>query len=116
MSEHGHAHEEGSEASLAGPALRVRALESLLVEKGLVDRIGFIEEAVARAAELANVSTSEVRCVKYERPQALFGELFGISAAAAEDRPGLAALMNSFSPRAYYLWSWLPPAVQNLRH
>jgi nitrile hydratase len=37
MSEHGHAHEEGSEASLAGPALRVRALESLLVEKGLVD-------------------------------------------------------------------------------
>ena len=37
MSEHSHEHEEGSEASLAGPALRVKALESLLVEKGLVD-------------------------------------------------------------------------------
>lgn len=38
MSEHPHddAH-EGHENSLSGPALRVKALESLLVEKGLVD-------------------------------------------------------------------------------
>jgi nitrile hydratase len=41
MSNHGHQHEGGAgsehDQSLSGPALRVKALESLLTEKGLVD-------------------------------------------------------------------------------
>ena len=40
MSERGHHHDEGArehEQPLSGPALRVKALESLLTEKGLVD-------------------------------------------------------------------------------
>jgi nitrile hydratase subunit alpha len=36
--EHHHAHEHGQQAVPSDPALRVKALESLLVEKGLVDR------------------------------------------------------------------------------
>jgi nitrile hydratase len=40
MSGHGHHHDEGAaraDGPLSGPALRVKALESLLTEKGLVD-------------------------------------------------------------------------------
>ena len=36
MSDHHH-HDDGHGSTLSGPALRVKALESLLVEKGLVD-------------------------------------------------------------------------------
>ncbi len=32
-----HSHDDRHDAPLSGPALRVKALESLLVEKGLVD-------------------------------------------------------------------------------
>src|SRR5688500_19000601 len=34
---HGHDHDPGHDRPLSGPALRVKALESLLTEKGLVD-------------------------------------------------------------------------------
>ena len=37
MSGHDHHHDDEHDRPLSGPALRVRALESLLVEKGLVD-------------------------------------------------------------------------------
>ena len=37
MSDHDHSHDDRHEQPLSGPALRVKALESLLVEKGLVD-------------------------------------------------------------------------------
>ena len=35
--DHDHDHENAHDRSLSGPALRVKALESLLVEKGLID-------------------------------------------------------------------------------
>ncbi len=52
------------------------------LDNGLVDKIGFIEDAIARAAELAHVNADNVRCVKYERPPGLFGEVLGTNAAA----------------------------------
>jgi protease-4 len=74
--------------------------------KGLVDKIGFIEEAIARAAELANVSTSDIRCVKYERAPSLFGSAFGASAALRSAAGvDLTALFDLATPRAYYLWT-----------
>jgi protease-4 len=83
------------------------------LEKGLVDQIGFIEEAVARAAELAGVGTDNVRCVKYDPPPTLFGSL--ISAESSNRGIDLASLLNLTTPRAYYLWSWLPSAVGTSR-
>ena len=50
------------------------------LERGLIDKVGFLEEAIKRAAELANVSTDEVRCVKYEPPRTFASELFGAEA------------------------------------
>jgi protease-4 len=86
------------------------------LEKGLVDKIGFIELAIARAAELANVSTDDVRCVKYEKPPSVIGELLGTDASAAR-RGGidLSSLFDLATPRAYYLWTWLPAGLSNSR-
>jgi protease-4 len=82
--------------------------------KGLVDKIGFIEDAIARAAELANVDPTDVRCVKYDRPPSLFGDVLGASAALSSSTSAdLATLVDLSTPRAYYLWSGLPIGVRN---
>jgi protease IV len=87
------------------------------LDLGMVDKIGFIEPAIERAAELAGYSTSDLRCVKYERPPSLLGGLMGASATAPPGSPiDLAALLNLATPRAYYLWTWLPAAMANSRH
>jgi protease-4 len=41
-------------------------------ENGLVDEIGFIEDAVDRALELAGLTKDDTKVVKYKRPVALF--------------------------------------------
>jgi protease-4 len=85
--------------------------------RGLVDKIGFVEDAIARAAELANYSTDELRCVKYKQPATFMGELLGTNAVApAGGYPlDLAALVDLAAPRAYYLWTWLPTILSNTR-
>jgi protease-4 len=81
------------------------------LERGLVDRLGFIEDAITRATELAGESADTVRCVKYEKRPTLFGSLLGAEAAVpARGSAQAAALLDLAVPRAYYLWSWLPTA------
>jgi len=84
------------------------------LEKGLVDQIGFIEEAIARAAELANHDLSEVRCVKFDKPQVTLGNLLSSksnqSALLGSD---LRSLLDLTAPRAYYLCTWLPSILSN---
>jgi len=81
---------------------------------GLIDRIGFIEDAIDRAAVLAGLSASDVRCVKYDRPPSLLGGLMGASAdPPTASHVDLAAMLNLSTPRAYYLWTWLPAAMTN---
>jgi protease-4 len=83
---------------------------------GLVDQIGFVDAAIARAAELAGVSTDSVRCVKYEKRPTFFGSILGESqthvpgTSAVSD---LSAVLDLATPRAYYLWSWLPAVLSN---
>ena len=86
------------------------------LDQGLVDKIGFVEEAIERAVELAKVDPQEVRCVKYEERPTFFGEMMGASAALpARGGVDLAAVMELMTPRAYYLWTWLPAAMTNTR-
>jgi protease-4 len=87
------------------------------LEHGLVDKIGFVEDAIARAAELARVEPDSVRCVKYEQRPTLIGDLVGANALTAPDRGALdfAALLEGLTPRAYYLWTWLPSIISNSR-
>ncbi|HMO84566.1 MAG TPA: signal peptide peptidase SppA [Lacipirellulaceae bacterium] len=79
---------------------------------GLVDRLGFIEDAVARAAELADRNVDSLRCVKYEQPPTSLKMLLGAeSPLIPAGRTDLTALLELTAPRAYYLCTWLPSAI-----
>jgi len=83
---------------------------------GLVDEIGFVEAAIDRTLELADMSKEDVRCVEYEAQPTLVEALVGSNANVSR-RGGLdvSALVDLAVPRAYYLWSWLPAATTNSR-
>jgi protease-4 len=80
-------------------------------ELGLVDKIGFVEEAIQRAMELAGVDEEDVRVVKYRREPTLADLLIGARAS----RPGLdlASLLEMTAPRAYYLSTRMTPLVHS---
>jgi protease-4 len=80
-------------------------------QRGLVDEIGFIEDAIDRAIELAGLEKDEVRVVRYKRPPSLL-DLAGFAHA----QPGgfdLSALLELNTPRAWFLASTLPPLVES---
>jgi protease-4 len=78
------------------------------LELGLVDKIGFIEEAIERAAELAGKNTSDVRCVKYEQPATL-SSLLSMKAPASQGLSlDLKGVFDLAVPRAYYVCTTLP--------
>ena len=81
------------------------------LEAGLVDRIGFLEEAIDRAVELAGLSPETARAVKYSKPKGLLDEVLG--GASATSRVDLAAIAELTTPRGWYLCSWLPALVQS---
>ncbi len=80
------------------------------LDSGLADREGFLTEAIARAAELANVQAADVRVVKYQRVLGLSDVLIGPTASSSKYEE-LAQLLDLSTPRAYYMTSWLPPLV-----
>ena len=85
-------------------------------ELGLVDKIGFIDEAVARAAELAHLGVGAVRCVQYDEPPNSLRALLGAESPLAPDRDGnLTSLLELTAPRAYYVCTWLPSLLCNRR-
>jgi protease-4 len=79
---------------------------------GLVDKIGYLEQAVERVLELTGETEENVQCVKYEEQptlvDAIVGARAGRSPRGSIDVP---TLIDLAAPRAYYLWSWLPAAV-----
>lgn len=82
------------------------------LDRGLVDQIGFIEEALQRAANLAQVDIDDVRAVQYDRPPSVLGALLGENDLSMPQAQGLnlKGLLELTTPRAYYLWTWLPAA------
>ena len=76
---------------------------------GLVDEIGFIEAAIDRAMELANLDDSNTRVVRYLRPATLF-DVSGL-AMSTDQSTDIATLLELTSPRAYYLASSVPPLM-----
>jgi protease-4 len=82
------------------------------LERGLVDKIGFLEEAIARALELAKLDAKQVRAVHYEESPTLLGEFMGANAPIpARGSVDISTVVDLLTPRAYYLWSWLPAAM-----
>jgi protease IV len=76
------------------------------LDTGLIDKIGFVEDAVDQAIELAGLSKSNVRVVKYKAQPRLSDVLWGDSDDQAS--LSLSSLLEAATPRAYYLCTWFP--------
>ncbi|MBN1909580.1 MAG: signal peptide peptidase SppA [Pirellulales bacterium] len=79
------------------------------LESGLIDKIGFVEDAVDRAIELAQLDPETVRVVQYKPEPTLASVLFEGESRSPQLDP--AALLEMASPKAYYLSTWLPSAL-----
>ena len=75
----------------------------------LVDEIGFLDEALDRAATLANLEPASVRIVQYQKPVSLLN----ITGLAQQQANGnrLQTLLELSAPRAYYLTTSLPALI-----
>ena len=80
------------------------------LDAGLIDRIGFLEDAVVRAVELAGLTEETARVVKYSRPRGLLEEVLG-SDSSAGARTTVEAFAEWTTPRAWYLCSWWPALI-----
>ncbi len=86
---------------------------------GLVDKLDYLDAAVARAIELNSANFNDpqnVRVVKYVQPQGLLAVLSGSNASGQSSRANmggidLGAILDLTAPRAYYLCTWLPAVV-----
>ncbi len=76
------------------------------LQDGLVDKIGFVEDAVDRAIELAGLDAKNTRVVEYKQPLSV---LQAIGVASTQAQPSIAAELAQLAvPRAYYLCTSLP--------
>ncbi len=76
-------------------------------ELGLVDRIGFIEDAIQRAIELARLRKDNVQVVQFRAPNTIFS--LPLIQSRSDIRSELfQSLLEFTTPRAYYLASDLP--------
>jgi protease-4 len=75
-------------------------------DNGLVDKIGFIEDAIDRAISLAHLNKDDVKVVRYRAVTPLAELLLGQQ--STRPQIDLAALLDSTTPRAYFLCTWLP--------
>ncbi len=82
-------------------------------KNGLIDEVGFLGDAVARAVALGKVNAKDYRVVKYEPEPSLMGALFGENVRHNGFDPS--AIMELATPRAYYLFSWPPAAMTSRR-
>lgn len=86
---------------------------SQALENGLVDQVGYLEDAVATAQGLAGLAKKSIRLVSYERVhQGLVVEILNVKEGAVPSpKVGLGVsmeignLLESRTPRFYYLWA-----------
>ncbi len=85
-------------------------------QNGLVDEIGFLEDAVERAIELAGLKQreDEVQVVRYKKQPTVVDVLLG-ARAQAQPQVSLEMLLEMTTPRAYYLCTWLPPLARSAK-
>lgn len=79
---------------------------------GLVDEIGFIEEAIDRAIDLAGLDKDDAQVIRYSQPASLFS-LSGLAQSQARDSR-LESLLELSTPKAYYLATSMPPLAASL--
>jgi protease-4 len=83
----------------------------------LIDKIGFQEDAIDRALELASLNKDKTKIVRYKRPVSLSDSLlFSRSPQGSAATPfDLALLLDLSAPRAWFLCSGLPAIASSRR-
>jgi protease-4 len=79
------------------------------VTAGLVDKVGYLEDAIGRAIELAKLDKENVRVIEYESPPDLLDIVVG---DVRIEQPAWARLLEAM---AIYLYSGLPAVVTSGR-
>ena len=82
------------------------------VANGLVDKVGFVEDAVVKAVELCGLPSDDVNVVEY-KPEFSFSEILLGSSTEKHSAVDLDALVDLTVPKAFYLYGCLPPVVEN---
>jgi protease-4 len=70
-------------------------------EYGLIDKIGYLEDAVAEAAQLAGLT--QYNAVSYEKPISLSDLLFGMEAPEEKAKLDPSRLSSAMTPRLWYM-------------
>jgi protease IV len=78
------------------------------LKHGLVDKIGFLEDAVDRAIELAGLTEDDVQVVKYKKPVSFLDDIALMQSRASRAPLSVDDLLEMSTPRAYYLVTSLP--------
>ena len=78
------------------------------IKHGLVDKIGFLEDAVDRVMELANVTEDDVQVVKYKKPVSLLDDFALMQSRQSRGPLDISDILELSTPRAYYLVTSLP--------
>ena len=85
------------------------------LKHGLIDKIGFMEEAIDRAMELASLDKDQTRVVRYRRSATLLDGLGLPLAKAQATSLDLPRLLDLSAPRAWYLATSLPAIATSPR-
>ena len=76
-------------------------------ENRLIDKIGFIEDAIERAIELAGLKPENARVIGYKRPPSVW-DIASLAHAKSQGFD-LSTLLDLTVPRAYYMCTWATP-------
>ncbi len=84
-------------------------------EAGLVDEIGFLEDAVNRAIELAGLNPDDVNVVRYAREPSLVELMLGdtMTSRLPHSEWDWRILLDAAVPRPFYLFSRLPVLMES---
>lgn len=82
------------------------------IENGLIDKIGFIEDAVKRAAELAELPEDSYKVVKFQPPKTAMEILMGTNSNMQSNPAISPELINNLAaPQFYYILPRAMPVV-----
>lgn len=82
------------------------------VRNGLIDEVGFLEDAVDQAINLARLSSDEVRVIDYKPEFSVIDLMLG-QAKAGKAGLDVESLAELASPKAYYLCTWFAPRMSS---
>jgi protease-4 len=85
------------------------------LENTLIDKIGFLEDAIDRALALASLDKDKTKIVKFKRPVSLTDTFSLSQAPGSHSNLNLATLLDFSAPRAWFICTNLPALINTRR-